>query len=68
MVGVAEDDVVEDEDVNEDVEDADDMDVVAVDEGVAVGLEDEGITVVETTTVEAGGVKPPYVHSAPRGI
>ena len=66
--GVAE--VVEDGDVDVDVdvEEADGMDAVGVDEGVAVGVEEEGITVVETTTVVAGGVKPPYVHSAPRGI
>ncbi len=66
------DDVVEDGSWDEAVEDANDVgeDDVDVDEGIAVEVEDEGITVVETTTVdvEAGGVRPPYTHSEPRGI
>lgn len=65
------DDVVEDEDCDEAVEeDVNDVGEVDGEEdvGVAVEVEDEGITVVETTTVEAGGVRPPYTHSEPRGI
>jgi len=70
------DDVVEDESWDEAVEDTDDVGEVdvsvdeGVDEGVAVEVEDEGVTVVETTTVDvkAGGVRPPYTHSEPRGI
>jgi hypothetical protein len=68
LVGVAEDDAVEDEDADKEVEEAEVIDAVAVAEGVAVGVEDEGITVVGMTTVDAGGVRPPYIHSEPRGI
>lgn len=66
------DDTEADDDCGEDVTDTDEEvgKKGVVDEGIAVGVEVEGVTVVETMTVdvEAGGIRPPYVHSGPRGI
>ena len=69
--GIAVDDVV-DNGSGDDDDDivTDEEGVVDMDEGIAVDVEAEGITVVETMMVDvnAGGVKPPYVHSGSRGI
>lgn len=65
-------DEVDDEDVDADADDdtdeEEDVEGVAVGVDVGVEKEDEGITVVDIMTVDAGGVIPPYVHSDPRGI